>query len=1425
MNRVPQLVSAATAAVFLLLLPFRLWRLSGEKVKVVPGYHGLPKLVLAVLLVFAQAGLVADASFLRLGDSKLQLAFAIVAFVASVGLAPLIFLEHSRSISPSDLAIAYLIISLACDAVELATNDHAHVMLMPAKYSLDLPMFANLGIKFTLLWIENRGKRAILRDEHQQHSPEELGSVLNRTFFWWINSILAKGNRSILTEESLPPLDDKLSSKLRRQRALRAWDQRSKPETKTTLPRVLAKSMLPHFLAPVIPRISLIVFRYSQPALITIAIRYLNNSSGELLTTGFSVVSMAIIVYLGLTVSRAIYLHSLNRVKMMIRGAVVGLINNQSLSHLSTGYDDAKAVTLMSTDAENVGQSAQMFHESWAHVIEVAIGAVMLARQVGWFFLVPFVMILFCSRMSRYLAKNLQAKQKAWNEATQKRLALTASMLTSMKSLKMLGVTPHTESMVQELRLQELEMARKVRWMMVAYNASANALGIFSPILTLVLYVLQASFNKTTLDAETAFTTTALLGLVTHPANMIMTIIPQAIGSLAAFQRIQEYLLQPPRSDQRQTLERKADDMTSSPAIRLDGVSLRPAPSTPGVLQDVDIDINKGSIVICSGPVGSGKTTLAKAIMGELPPASGIISVSSKRIGCCQQSPWLPSGTIKEAICAFLPEERSWYEEVVRLCCLEDDISALPNGDETQIGSRGLNLSGGQRQRVALARAVYARCEIVLLDDSFSALDGKTESQIMNNLFGVEGHFKKTRTTVFLITNSTSHFHLADFLVVLADGSITYQGTWDALAQKPEQVLKLQVSETHRENAEDKPQVDKTVQSKSLKVTEAVSDLSRATGDMTLYNYYLRSVGFRNFLLVVACTSLYSFFITFPQYWLRMWTEAPLSQTMFHVGGYLIISLIAWTSTSSAMWTTGILIAPRSGAELHRRLLSTVVGAPLSYFSTTDTGVILNRFSQDIQLVDKQLPQAMLSLLVQISKLLVQVVLLFSAQKMMSLSMPLCVIVVYIVQKMYLRTSRQLRLLDLESQSAVYSSFLESVEGVSTIRAFGWERDIEHANIRSLDKSQQPVYMLACLQQWLGVVLDLIVATIATGLIAFAVLMKGTTSAGQIGMALNIVLIANSTLFSLVTSWTNMEISLGAISRLRHLEANTPKEDKMNENYIPSGVWPSSGVVEIDNITVEYNPEALALQDVSLNISAGQQVVVCGRTGSGKSTLLLTLLRLLDAKSGSIKVDGVDLSLVPRSVVRQRCFITVGQDPFVLGQVSLRLNLDPSGSVADEAIVTALQRTSLWTHFTSAESAPPSARIGAVLDSQISSLPQMSTGQTQLFALARVILQLQFLDQTSDSSKHQFSGGGPMPVLLLDEATSSVDPKTEATMHRIVQDEFVEKGHTIITIAHRLGGVAENMRPGKDVAVLLANGNVEKVGGVEDLVSLTSQQV
>ncbi|KAF2715971.1 P-loop containing nucleoside triphosphate hydrolase protein [Polychaeton citri CBS 116435] len=1336
---------------------------------------------------------------------------AIVSFIACVGLCPLLLLEHSRSIRPSDLAVTYLVPSLGCDFIRLGQLADENGVTPTTSL---LVMSSCIGT--VLLVMESKGKATLLKDNRGQWPPEQLAGMINRTTLWWINSILVLGNRRILTMDNLPPIDQELSSETLRLRALQTWDQRAKPEGKLTLPTVIARSMLPQFLSPVIPRLFLILFRYAQPVLISTAIKSISMSPEQPGESGNTVVIMAVIIYAGLAISKTAYQRRLNRLKIMIRGAVVGIINNKSLAQLSSGSNDGRAVTLMSTDSANICQSASMFHETWAHFVEVLLGMGLLAREVGWVFPVPLVIIFFCSRMSRYLAKNLQSRQKDWNVATQERIAMTTSMLGSMKDLKMLGVTEYAEAFVQKLRLRELDMAGKVRWMMVAYNASANALGIFSPIITFVIFVIIASLNGKALDTETAFTTTALLGLVTHPANMIMSIVPQAVGSLAAFERIQQFLLQPPRYDQR-SVRQKVDSRVHefSPAICVEDLVIQPNSAAAPILSNINLRINSASITICSGAVGSGKTMLLKALMGELAIAGGTMSVLSKRIACCEQSPWLPSGTIKEAICAFSPKDVSWYEQVIQLCCLEEDLLALPNGDQTMIGSHGSNLSGGQRQRVAIARAVYARCEIVLLDDSFSALDGKTESRIAENLLGSEGLFRNIRTTVLLATNSATHFQYADRIAILGHGTIAFQGKPEDLPQDTEQISKMR--DDTIEDGPQSPQANKTVQSQRLKVAEAISDISRATGDLSLYGYYLKAVGIHNFLLLLACTSSYSFFITFPQYWLQKWTEAPVSQTRFYIGGYLICSLLAWAATNGSMWCTHIRIAPISGTELHRRLLLTIVGAPLAFFSTTDIGVMLNRFSQDIQLVDTQLPPAALAMSNQTFKLIVQIALLFSAQKFMTLTLPLCVLVVYIVQRVYLRTSRQLRLLDLESQSAVFSSFLESVEGVATIRSFGWEKQAEQANIYCLDKSQQPAYVLFCLQQWLGVVLDLTVAALAAGLIALALWFKGTTTAGQIGMALNIVLVANTTLLGLVTSWTNIEISLGAISRLKSLEADTPTEDKPFEDYLPDESWPSSGHVEISDVTVAYNHESMALEDVTLEVPAGHQMAVCGRTGSGKSTLLLTLLRLLDPQVGSIKVDGIDLSMVPRSLVRQKCFITIAQDVFVLSQASLRFNLDPSASVSDEVIVAALQRTNLWLHFESRAHESSPALIQQVLSSPMSSLPQMSTGQSQLFALARAIIRLRSITQPRYGQINQQIRTTCVPILLLDEATSSVDAETEASMRSIIQQDFIDRGHTVMTIAHRLSALSENLVPGLNYVALLSNGKVEKVGAIEEV--------
>ena len=325
--------------------------------------------------------------------------------------------------------------------------------------------------------------------------------------------------------------------------------------------------------------------------------------------------------------------------------------------------------------------------------------------------------------MSKYVANHLRSRQKAWNVATQKRLAMITTMLNSAKSMKMLGLTGEMKSKVTALRNEEIQTSKKLRWMMVAYNASgefafdyfpailmarpANALGIFAPVVTLVLSAMVVMYKyQKGLDTETVFTTTALLSMVTHPANMVMTIIPRAVASLANFERVQRYLLESSRSDQRQVFPGGSashfiDDQ--GPAVLLQRVTIQPDHKLPPIFQDVDLKIGKGAIVMCSGRVGAGKTTLARAILGEVSPSGGTISISIRRGGLCSQVPWLPSITIKDVIRGSSPihdDDDRWYETIVDACGLRNDFANMLEGNSTQIGSRGLNLSGGQRQRL-----------------------------------------------------------------------------------------------------------------------------------------------------------------------------------------------------------------------------------------------------------------------------------------------------------------------------------------------------------------------------------------------------------------------------------------------------------------------------------------------------------------------------------------------------------------------------------------------------------------------------------------------------------------------------------------------------------------------------------------------------
>lgn len=485
-----------------------------------------------------------------------------------------------------------------------------------------------------------------------------------------------------------------------------------------------------------------------------------------------------------------------------------------------------------------------------------------------------------------------------------------------------------------------------------------------------------------------------------------------------------------------------------------------------------------------------------------------------------------------------------------------------------------------------------------------------------------------------------------------------------------------------------------------------------------------------------------------------------------------------------------IKIIPRSGLSLHKILLSTITAAPLSYFAMTDAGIILNRFSQDMTIIDGSLPIALLQLTNVASEIVWQGALICYGAYYLVALIPFIGAVLYTIQKFYLRTSRQLRLLDLEMESPLFTHFSETQEGLVTIRAFQWQSSFYTSFLHKLDASQKPVYLLYMIQQWLGLSLALVVAGIAIALVAFATQFSHHSSGGQIGVAMISVMGFSSSLAALISHWTTLETSIGAIARLKQLELDVQPEDLPAENDVTPSSWPETGAMAFENVFAGYGSDKPSvLHDVTLSIAPGEKIGICGRTGSGKSSLIALLFRLLPSSTGTITIDNISLSTLPRQKTRSS-IIAIPQEPYILSG-TVRFNAAPHCArfssldtdkptaimISDDAIISALKIVQLW----------PLISCRGGLDILIKELG-LSQGQKQLFCLARTIL------RKTEAR-----------ILILDEATSSVGQKTDELMSRVIGDQFRE--HTVIVVAHRLRSLVNY-----DRVVVMDEGRIVEVG-------------
>ena len=284
--------------------------------------------------------------------------------------------------------------------------------------------------------------------------------------------------------------------------------------------------------------------------------------------------------------------------------------------------------------------------------------------------------------------------------------------------------------------------------------------------------------------------------------------------------------------------------------------------------------------------------------------------------------------------------------------------------------------------------------------------------------------------------------------------------------------------------------------------------------------------------------------------------------------------------------------------QFHSSLLSTILQAPLQFFSTTDVGTTLNRFAQDLQLSDMELPLALFNTSVELLLCTAQLIIIAISSKWIGIALPALMAVFYLIQKFYLRTARQLRLLDIEAKAPLFSTFMELIAGLTTIRAFGWQTEFDNRNREVFDRSQKPFYLLYCVQRWLNLVLDLVVAAVAVMVVTIGVQTQGQVDAGFMGIALVNIVQLSISIKAFLSNWTQLEISIGAVSRIRAFVLDAPSTDSDETESSISPGWPERGQIEFKNLTAQYegSPQPV-IRNLDLSISPGEKIALCGPSG------------------------------------------------------------------------------------------------------------------------------------------------------------------------------------------------------------------------------------
>ena len=826
---------------------------------------------------------------------------------------------------------------------------------------------------------------------------------------------------------------------------------------------------------------------------------------------------------------------------------------------------------------------------------------------------------------------------------------------------------------------------------------------------------------------------------------------------------------------------------------------------------------------VIHGPSGSGKSLLLSSIIGETDLISGEIQrpkvpgkiqssqwTRSHAIAYVAQTPWLENATIRDNILFGLNFQQSRYGAVLRATALPSDLAMLADGDMTEIGARGVNLSGGQRWRVSLARAFYSRASVLILDDIFSAVDAHVGKHIFEE--GLLGHICHDRTVILATHHTDLCLPRASYIVSLENGSGTARmsrsaegmegRTSNPVKQSPSSVMVPQGGSV-MEDIKLKD-ADSLAQKMGEDTKQSIADPRtfveeefREHGDVrwAIYKTYLSASGgawlWIPAFVAIAASQLA---ILARGWWMKIWTESTTGSApkklAFFLAIYVAISLAAAlleVLKCFLVYTGGL----RASKTLFEALMTRVMRAKTRWLDTVPLGRILNRFTADFNSIDSKVPAENHALLSAVMSLVCVFIagLLLSPYMAVPYLIVLALSIYYTMQ--YIGTAREIRRLDATARSPILELLGNSMLGLDTIRAFDKTHDYTARMYENIDDWSKSTWVFWLVTQWMSFRMGLM-GTIFTFSVAVAIVLKKNVDASLAGFVLIFALNYSKGMEDTIKRSANFQFNMNSIERI--VEFSEIETEDQGGDDAPAS-WPFEGKIVITHLQVGYAPDLPpVLCDFSLRIEPGQRIGVVGRTGAGKSSLTLALFRCLEARTGNITIDGIDISSIKLQHLRSRMTL-IPQDP-VLFSGTVRSNLDPFTQFSDSELYDCLRRVHLIDatkkNNNLADEKEANSNIFADINSPIAEGGHnLSQGQRQLLCLARATL-------------------AKSKIMVLDEATSAVDMDTDDLMQRSIREQSAQS--TLIVIAHRLRTVADF-----DRIVVMTEGRIGEVGSPKEL--------